>query len=234
MTDTKTQAVIYTRFSPRRNADESESCEVQEAICREHATKHGYDVSAVFHDPDVSGKDEYREKLWQAIEATPKGGMLLVFKRDRLARNVYLSEQINRAVEHRKARIEAVSGDVAGTSDEAVMIRQVLSSIAEYERKMIGKRTSYAMRQHQKAGRRMSDRTPCGWTRNPANPALMVRDEGEQAAISRIVEMRAEGLSLRQIADTLTAQGLLFRGHPWSHQTVRNVIARVERAAAAS
>ena len=57
------QAIIYTRFSPRANADKCESCEVQRDYCEKYAAAHGMEVMACFDDPDVSGADEFREKL---------------------------------------------------------------------------------------------------------------------------------------------------------------------------
>jgi len=221
------QAVIYTRFSPRRNAETSESCETQEAICHNHASRKGYEVVLVVHDRDVSGKDEYRENLWQAIEATPKGGILLVMKRDRLARNVYLSEQINRAVASRGATIEAVAGDVEGDSDEAVMIRQVLASIAEYERKLIARRTSFAMRQHQRTGRRMGRYSPYGWTLNPEDPTIMDRDPIEQVAIERIIELATEGKTPYAVARAMNEEmPEAARGASWNARTIRKIVER--------
>lgn len=221
------KAVIYTRFSPRRKAAECESCETQEALCRNHASRKGYEVIQAVHDKDVSGKDEYREKLWKAIEATPRGGVLLVIRRDRLARNVYLSEQINRAVATRGARIEATAGDVAGDSDEATMIRQVLASIYEYERKMIGKRTSFAMRQHQRNGRRMGRYTPYGWKPSPADPSRMDPDPAERRAIERIEELAGEGKSKYVIARLMNEEMPgSARGQRWNARTVGKIMDR--------
>jgi site-specific DNA recombinase len=223
-----TEAIIYTRFSPRRNADVSESCEIQEAICRKFAEDRGYQVLQVYDDPDVSGKDEYREQLWRAIEALPRGGKLIVFKRDRLARNVYLSEQINRAVAARGAQIDAVSGDVEGDGPEHTMIRQVLAAIAEYERKLIALRTSFAMRQHQKNGRRMGRYAPYGYKIDPACSTVLVPAKREQAVLEHIREMIKDGRSHRQIVQRLNEERPgSCRGKRWRSKSVQKIIARL-------
>lgn len=223
-----TRTVIYTRFSPRRNADESESCETQKAYCEKYAEENGLTVADAFHDEDVSGKDEYREKLWQAISAVTKGGVLLVYKRDRLARNVYLSEQINRAVEKKGGRIEAVSGDVRGDGPEHVMIRQVLASIAEYERKLIALRTKHAMLHHQKSGRLMSRFPPYGWKMDPVDKARMIEDPAEQSAIAEIRVMCGEGRNPNEIARMLNEDGVFEpRGSKWSTKTVTKILGRM-------
>lgn len=218
------QAIIYTRFSPRANADKCESCEVQRDYCEKYAAAHGMEIAAVFDDPDVSGADEYREKLWQAIEALPKGGVLLVYKRDRLARNVYLSEQINRAVEKKGATIEAVTGDVQGNSAETVMIRQVLAAIAEYERKMIASRTRHAMRFHQSQGRRMGSECPYGWMPDPADAKRMLPCQRELAVVEEIRAKHAEGMAYHAIMTWLNKERReLARHGAWNAKTVRKI-----------
>ena len=218
------QAVIYTRFSPRRNAEESESCEVQRNYCQQYAAVNGLAVAAVFDDPDVSGADEFREKLWQAIEALPKGGVLLVYKRDRLARNVYLSEQINRAVTKKGATIEAVTGDVKGDSAETVMIRQVLAAIAEYERKMIASRTRHAMRFHMANGRRMGAECPYGWMPDPDDAKRMVSNPTERGVIDLIHSLHREGVAYNAITTRLNREfPSLARHGRWNTKTVRKI-----------
>ena len=227
-------AIIYTRFSPRRNSDDSESCDVQLAYCEQYCSTKGHSVTQVFHDPDVSGADEYREKLWLAINAIEKGMVLIVYKRDRLARNVFLSEQINRAVEKKGGTIEAVSGDVIGNTPEAQMIRQVLASIAEYERRIIGIRTSHAMRYHQSHGRRMGAACPYGWKDNPDEPGMMVESEEERAIIQEMMSMRSTGEGYRAITKWLNENRFEYsRTGTWNAKTVRKVILREQQGGSA-
>lgn len=223
----KRKAVVYTRFSPRRKAEESESCEVQRDYCEKYAAANGMEIAAVFDDPDVSGADEFREKLWQSIEALEKGGVLLVYKRDRLARNVYLSEQINRAVERKGATIEAVTGDVKGESAEVKMIRQVLAAIAEYERKMIASRTKHAMRWHMAQGKRMGRECPYGWMPDPADAARMVPCQRELDVIDEIREMSRNGTNPHAISVWLNANRAEYSRHGrWNPNMVRKILAR--------
>lgn len=221
----KQKAVIYTRFSPRRNADESESCEIQLAFCEQHCAKLGLDVASVVHDPDASGADEFREKLWSAIDSLRKGWVLVVYRRDRLARNVYLSEQINRTVERKGASICAVSGDISGESPEIRMIRQVLASVAEYERKIISIRTSHAMRHHQAHGRKMSSNCPYGWQDGP--DGQMIPDPAEQTVVADIAARHDAGDSFAAITAWLNRERKnLARHGAWNPKTVRKICLR--------
>lgn len=221
-----TNCVLYLRFSPRRNAADCESCEVQEHYCREYASKHGLAVKAVFRDEAQSGADEDRPGLWAAVEALGRGWVLLAWKRDRLARDVYLAEVIRRAVEKAGASIVAADGGGNGDSPEQVMIRQVLAAFSEYERRVIGLRTKYAMLRHQAAGRRMSAQPPYGWT---CDGARLVPCDAERAAVLRAVELRAAGKGFRAIARTLRQEGHVSRGAVWDHKTLRRVLDRQTR-----
>jgi len=223
------KAIIYTRFSPRKNADECESCELQAAHCEQFAHKKGWTVSQIVNDKSISGADEFRPNLWKAIETLGKGDVLIVYKRDRLARNVYLSEQINRSVEKRGGKIVAVSGDIEGEGFEVVLIRQVLASIAEYERKQIGQRTHHAMQQHQRNGRRMGRYAPYGWSIDPDNPKRMIACPDEAEAVARIVELRAAGMPISMITETLNNEmPEVNRQGEWKPITVAKILKRAK------
>jgi len=224
------QAVIYTRFSPRRDESMCESCETQAAYCEQHAHQMGLEIVARFDDKAVSGKDGERPLLWAAIERLERGDVLLVYKPDRLARNLYLMEQLRRAVTAVGARIMCVQGDVEGDGPEAVMIRQVIASINEYERKIIGLRTKFAMLHHQKNGRLMSRHPPYGWRVDPDGDegGRMIEVPEEQRAISRIRALRKNGVtSSSTIAQVLNAEmPEVARAGKWSAKTVGKIIGR--------
>ena len=233
-----TKAVIYTRFSPQKNSELSQSCHTQESICRRYAKDKGYSVTRVLNDKDVSGADDYRPKLWESIESLGKGDVLIVYKRDRLARNVYLSEQINRLVTKRCGTIEAVSGDIDGNGPEHIMVRQMLASVAEYERKLIAKRTSHAMTQHQKDGFLMSRYAPYGTEQNEDDVAAKVDDptvrvrlepvEIEQEAIEVIQRFVDDGGNSHSIAIKMNrVMPEAARSGKWNATTVARIMKRL-------
>ena len=224
----KTTAIIYTRFSPRRNAEECESGATQQAYCEQYAHDNGYVVGDVHHDEAVSGSDADRPNLWAAVAELGRGDVLLVYKRDRLARDVYLAECIRRAVKIQGATIEAVTGDVEGDGAEQVMVRQVIAAFSEYERKAIAKRTSHAMLEHQRRGRRMSRHAPYGWRIDPRNPKRMEAVESEVVAVERIKALHAEGVGPYVIAGKLNAEMPgTARSGKWNHKTIYKILGRM-------
>ena len=118
--------------------------------------------------------------------------MLVAYKLDRLTRNVYLSELIQREARKRGASIEAVESGANGDTPVQQMIRQVLQVFAEYERKVIAARTRVAMLRHQATGRRMSHQIPYGWMADPGDPTKLVENPPEQAVIGQIIDMKAQ------------------------------------------
>jgi len=219
-------AIIYTRFSPRRNADNCESCETQADLCTAYCIQHGYHVTGTYEDRGRSGDEEDRPGLWAAIDALPRGGVLVAYKPDRLARSVYLSECIRRAVERRRGRVETVSGGTNGETDEEVLMRQILQAFAEYEKKVIAARTRAAMRRHQAAGRRMSSNPPYGHAIDPHDATRLVEDPDEQDTIARILRLAADGHGPGTIARMFNQSGIRARGAAWNHKTVGRIIER--------
>jgi site-specific DNA recombinase len=226
----KQRCIIYTRFSPRRNSEQSESCEFQEAECRKYADARLWDTHLIFEDRAVSGADEDRPGLFGAMEALNKGDVLLIYKPDRLARDVYLNELFRRSVAKQGAKIVCVSGDVEGEGPEQTMIRQIVASLAEYERKLIAARTKAAMRWRQSRGERMSKFPPYGmqFETDPANPKkkILVPNEPEASAVQFIREKTKEGWMMSQIVKHLNEsyyRNFARSAGGWNQKTVTKI-----------
>jgi len=215
-----TRAVVYTRFSPRRNAAECVSCQTQEEACRAYAEARGYEVVAVHGDEGVSGDVVSRPGLSAALADLEPGDVLLVHRPDRLARDLLLNEMLYQRATKLGARIEAVEGDVGRGSDpQSVLVRQILASVAEFEHKLIAARTRVAMRAAQRRGRKVSCHTPYGWTSDGAGNLVPLPDE--QRALERVLELRGEGLTAYAAAQVLNEEHPeACRGQRWSPKTV--------------
>jgi len=221
------KAVLYTRFSPRPNADDSDSCEKQDEICREYCEKKGYEVVGYFEDKKLSGDEADRPGLWEALGALKRGYVLVVRWRNRLARDVYLSEVIRRRVKKAGARIEAVEGDTNGDSPQDVLVRQIFAAMSEYEKKLIGIRTKYAMLKHQANGRIMGGVLPYGYKKDPDRTGYMIPCPAEQEVIGEIRQLAVDGYGVRQIAATLDIMGYIpRRGKIWNHRLISNILKR--------
>lgn len=226
-------AIIYARFSPRRNSDLCESIETQFDLCHDYCVKNNYNIVSQFSDRVLSGADEDRPGLWSAVEELKRGYYLVVYRLDRLARSVYLSDIIERAVNKKGASVISICGE--GTwadGDEDWLVRKILQTLAEYERKVIAARTKAAMLRHQANGRRMSKEPPFGFAVDPDDTASLIENITEQQQIERIIAMKESGLSLRAICRQLATDGIKCRDNDnWHHTTVKKIIERIESCA---
>lgn len=101
-------------------------------------------------------------------------------------------------------------------------MRTLLDAFAAYARALIRGRTKAALAVKKSRGERTGG-IPYGWR---ADGKRLVEDAGEQAAVARARELRAEGKSLRGVAAGLLAEGRRPRnGGVWAIQTVRRIVA---------
>ncbi|MBN1961710.1 MAG: recombinase family protein [Deltaproteobacteria bacterium] len=100
---------------------------------------------AVFSDLGISGGApiDKRPGLISAIESLKEqqAGILLVAKRDRLARDVVIAAMIERLAERTGAKVLTTDGTGNGDSPEAMLLRGIVDVFAQYERALIRSRT---------------------------------------------------------------------------------------------
>lgn len=221
-------AIVYTRYSPRRNAKDSESAATQEAQCREYAKARNWPVKSAHGDKALSGKEVYKPGLEAAIQALRPGDVLLVYSRCRIARKLMLSLFVEEKVKGKGARIVAVTGDpVGGDGPEAVMLRQIIGAVHEYERKLIAARTKAAMLTKQQAGRKISRHLPFGYETDPKDKTRFVKCEAEQRALKRAKALRAKGATWYGITKTLNEEHPgTSRGAKFNANTVKKFVER--------
>lgn len=221
MTD-PARAVAYLRCSTNRQ-DLSPAGQ-REAI-REWAERKGVDVVAWHFDKGVSGGAalEKRPELVAAIDAVKResAGLLVVAKRDRLARDVLTAALVERLCERHGARVQSADGTGNGDGPEAQLLRGVIDVFAQYERAIIRSRTKAALAVKKANGERVGG-VPYGYR---LEGERVVEDEGEQATVARARELRAEGKSLRAIASGLVEAGHTPRkGKKWHVQVVKRMV----------
>jgi DNA invertase Pin-like site-specific DNA recombinase len=214
---------------------------MQRDVCTAYCQQHGHEIVSVWLDDAISGAEEDRPILWQAIASLKRGMVLVVYRSDRLARNLYLHELIYREVAKRKATIEVVDGSRNGDSPEDELVRGIMAVFAAYERKVIAARTKAASLRHQANGFAVSKDPPYGkQAGEPVESAGRMRrtwidDPFEQKVIREIVRMRAEnGSSFREIARVLNQTGVRCRGENWNHKLIGRILGRNGKKADAS
>lgn len=218
-----TKAVAYVRMSTDR---QDLSPDAQRAAIERWASAQGVTVVAWHDDLGVSGGTPLEERpgLLAAIDAldTHNAGVLVVAKRDRLARDVLTAALVERLCERKGARIQTADGAGNESGPEGALMRTLLDAFAAYERALIRARTKGALAVLKAKGRRTGG-VPMGSVVD--GEGRLGVNELERVAVERSRTLRAEGKSLRAIAAALHAEGHRPRGRRWHIQTIARLVA---------
>lgn len=229
--------IAYTRVSTDRQAEDGLGLDVQERACRAWARDNGHKIIRVESDEGVSGSNgiDGREALPRAMAAlrdTEATG-IVVYRLDRLARDLVLQEQLLAQIRRYGAEPFTTSAAEAGyLADDPQdpsrrLIRQVLGAVNEYERSMIALRLRSGKAAKHRQGRYAGYGSPAFGQQ--AISRELVPDAAEQKVIEVILDLHDQGHSTRVIASRLNAEGMASkRGGQWHAQTVARVIGRMQ------
>jgi DNA invertase Pin-like site-specific DNA recombinase len=225
-------AVAYIRASKN---EQKLSPEAQRASIEAWAAGEGVSVVAWHVDQGVCSVTPIAERpaLLGAIAALREhgAGVLVVAKRDRIARDVVLSAMVARAVAGCGAHVVSAAGEGNGDAPADQFMRTVIDGAAEYERALIRARTRAALSVLRARGQKTGGGIPYGY-RLDADGRSLVAVEGEQATIAIARTLSAAGRRLRPIAAELARAGRVSRvGRPFSAMQVARMLDREERVA---
>lgn len=226
-----TRAYSYVRLSKKHGVagEVGLGLDAQRHAITHAAARLGLAIVTTFCDDGVSGAVslEHRPGLLDAIAALKKGDVLIVAKRDRIARDTLVALLVERAVKAKKARIVSAAGE--GSDDDsptAQLLRSVLDAVAQFEREMISARTRAALQAKRARGERTGTiryglRQGVGATLEP--------DPIEQRVLALVRSYRSQGAGRPTVARVLNEAGYTTRaGSAWTP----NYIASLEKTQA--
>jgi len=208
----KPQAIVYARVSTNRQGDIGHSLDSQTERLITEAKLQGYEPLLVAEIG--SGKRDTRPKLVEALEQLKKGNAqaLFVLDIDRLARSTIHALEIFQLAKKQNWRlvISSMGADTATPAGECVF--SIMASMAQLESRLTSERV---LRQHQARRER---------------GIIWGVNEGYKGNLSPkvrkiVAKLSAEGNSLRQIAQHLTAKGYETpRKSVWHAQTIKAIL----------
>lgn len=218
MTNTSfTTAVAYYRTSSATNVGADKDSEArQRAAVQAYAAAHSITIVHEFYDAAVKGSEsvENRPGFAEMVAYMSSNGArhILIETANRFSRDLIVQETGYAYLKSLGFTLIAVDDDDAFTSDTptAVLIRQILGAVAQFEKASLVAKL---------AGARMRKRNAGGHSdgRHPA----------PEAARSLAKQMRAEGMTLREIAETLAQRGFLApSGKPYLAESVKRMLDR--------
>jgi DNA invertase Pin-like site-specific DNA recombinase len=183
--------------------------EVQTQAIKDYCRANKLRLVHVYSDAGQSGSNglDTRVELAEAlalVEAHQVEG-IVVYRLDRLARDLLLQETLMGRMRQAGAEVLSVSEpDIDSDDPTRVLVRQVLGSISQYERSVIrgrmmaGKAAKIARKGYG------GGRPAFGFA---AKDGELVHDAREQDVVALIRKLHADGQSLRSIAQRLDADG---------------------------
>lgn len=223
-------AICYTRVSTQGQAESGLGLEAQRAAIEKWCDANGVTELVWFTDEGISGSAGIEEGamnlasrpgLSDAISAIRRGDVLVVAKRDRLARDYMLAGYIDWSVSRKGGRVMSAAGE--GTDNDSAenkLLRVIMDAFAQFERQRIIARTSDAKRKHKANGGFMGGSAPYGYRRDGDK---VVPDEHEQGTIRLVRELRGS-LSIPKVIKELNKRGIKPRS---AAQWFQNQISRI-------
>ncbi len=228
-------AVAYVRVS---KDDQKLGPDAQRASIEAWAVREGVTVAAWHVDQGVCSVTaiDQRPALVAALASLREhgAGVLVVAKRDRIARDVVLTAGVERAAAQTGAVVVSAAGEGNGTAPADAFMRTVIDGAAAYERALIRARTTAALAVIRARGQKTGGGVPYGYHVD-VDGRTLIADTNEQAVIARARELATEGRSLRAVAALLAEEGYASRtGHPFAAAQVARMLASPEGRCAAA
>lgn len=213
---------------------QEEGLETQRAEIQAWAKKEGHTIAGWFVDEGKSGSNGLETRIALA-DALAEKNPLVVYKLDRLARDLVIQETILGQAKREGIRIfSTLRTEDAYLEDDPKdptrkLIRQVLGAVADYERAMIRLRMSAGANRKKANGGYAGGGIPFGYR---SKEAKLVPHPQESRALALMKERKQAGWSLREIAQELDARGFPPRkGEKWHPYSVsRILIGAVQKA----
>jgi DNA invertase Pin-like site-specific DNA recombinase len=210
----------YARISTSRQADDGESLDVQERQITGYALGLGVDVTEIFVERGVSGAHPFRERPAGArlLAVLKPGDMIVTTKLDRMFRSALDARGVLGELRGGGVSLHMIDlgGDVTGIGISKLVFT-ILSAVAEAERDRTRECITDVKRHQRERRQYLGGRVPFGF--RLGDDGALVPLEDQQRAIATMRRLRAEGHSLRAIAEEITGQGV-----PVSHVSVWNVL----------
>jgi DNA invertase Pin-like site-specific DNA recombinase len=215
-----TKAFAYLRVSGKGQVEGDGFTRQLEAI-KKYAAHGDIKIVKVYREEGVSGTMDWesRPAFSEMMTSLLANGTrkVLVERLDRIARDLMVQESIIADFKRKGLSIVSVAEpDLCSDDPSRVLMRQLLGAFFQYEKSMIVLKLRGARVRKKAATGHCEGRKPYG-----ARP-------GESEVIERIQSLRASGMAMDTIAETLNAEGVSPRsGSAWYGSSVRNVLGRL-------
>lgn len=206
-------AGIYTRVSTNKQLGRRvESCESQEAICRDHILSHapakGWQLVQTFTDPAYSGATMKRPGMDALKRAVAAGEIkvVVIFKLERVLRSTDEWAPFRTFLHQHNCELVSAMEDISEKTALGRLKNNLLVSVSEYDRLNIAEKVRAKMGEQAKRGLWNGGSVPYGYAYDK-NTQTLTPHPDEAPVVRRIYQDVAKLVSLSDLANVLNAEG---------------------------
>lgn len=221
------KVVAYCRVSTENQKEEG-TVNLQVNYIQEYCQKYCYELVSIFKDEGVSGGLENRPALaemFSFLESNSKSiDAVIIWKLDRLARDLYIQEHLIKKFESLKIKlISTKEADLDSSDPMRKAFRQFMGIVSELEKAFITMRLSGGRIQKAKKGQYAGGRVALGYSSK--NNELFTNTH-ESIVIQMIFKLKRKNhLSINGIARLLNKQNIPTKnGKIWYPSTVSYIL----------
>jgi site-specific DNA recombinase len=210
MNQAKPLAAIYIRVSTQDQAQHGFSLDAQEESLINYAKALGYEILKVYKDEGKSAKNLNRPEMQNLLKDAEarKFQAIFIYKLDRFSRS--LKDLILTIDKLKEWGIDFVSlqDKIETASASGKLMFQIIGAFAEFERNIIGDRTTFGMEKKAKEGGFIT-KAPLGY--NIVNKQLLIDLEKSEKVKNIFEEFLNSNISLTQLAkkNGFTTSGII-------------------------
>ena len=205
-------ATGYARVSTDMQRDEGFSLPMQEERIKQYCNLYGLNLTDMIQEAGSGSSIAKRPEFTAILEKikTRQTDALVIYKLDRLARNLKELIEVTEILQKNKVEFHSVSEKLDTTTANGRLFFQIIGALAEWERATISERTSCALQSMKSNGQKVSSRAPYGYTYFDGMAIPVVE---EQACIDHLTALRAStpGLGMKKAAKMLESAGYVNR-----------------------
>jgi site-specific DNA recombinase len=222
------RVVWYARVSTTEQASEGTSLDFQKSQLTGYCQLQGWTVVNSYVDGGYSGKNADRPGLQRLLTDAKLGlfDKMVVFKLDRLARNLSLLLEIEKTLKEHGITLISMKESVDTSTPTGKMAFSLFGVVSEWDRANIVERTRNGRLQRYKEGCWGGGKSPYGYSYDKKTRKLII-NESEARVVRRMYSEYVNGKSLFAISQGLNQDHIpprAKRSQGWWQTAVRQVL----------
>lgn len=207
-------AGLYLRLSQEdERQGESISIDNQRTILRKYAEEHGFEIHGEYIDDGISGTTFQRPEVQRLLDDAKTGVINTIIVKDlsRFGRNyIEVGQYIDYVFPAFGIRFIAIQDnvDTANRDSGAMEMMPIMNVFNEWHAANTSKKIRAVRRSNALAGIYSAKKATYGYVKGTDKKRTPVIDEETAPIVRRIFEMYASGISPKNIADILNAEGI--------------------------